>query len=57
MDHFEKFLEETCPNHVYPIKHKIRDCGMIKNLNNDVPSPEAWKSMRAARCPPPEKTR
>jgi hypothetical protein len=28
-DHFEKLLEETCPNHVYPIKHKLRDCGMI----------------------------
>jgi hypothetical protein len=21
MDHFEKVLEETCPNHTYPIKH------------------------------------
>jgi hypothetical protein len=21
MDHIEKVLEETCPNHTYPIKH------------------------------------
>jgi hypothetical protein len=32
MDCFEKLLEETYPNHAYPIKHKLRDCGMIKNF-------------------------
>jgi hypothetical protein len=32
MDHFEKLLEEICPNHAYPIKHKPRDCGMMKNF-------------------------
>jgi hypothetical protein len=32
MNHFEKLLEETSPNHAYPIKHKLRDCGMIKNF-------------------------
>jgi hypothetical protein len=32
MDHFEKLLEETCPNHAYPIKHKLRDSGMMKNF-------------------------
>jgi hypothetical protein len=21
-----------CPNHAYPIKHKLRDCGMMKNF-------------------------
>jgi hypothetical protein len=31
-DHFERLLEEACPNHVYPIKHKLRDCGMMKNF-------------------------
>jgi hypothetical protein len=31
-DHFEKLQEETCPNHAYPIKHKLRDCGMMKNF-------------------------
>jgi hypothetical protein len=31
-DHFEKLLEETSPNHAYPIKHKLRDCSMMKNF-------------------------
>jgi hypothetical protein len=32
MDHFEKLLEETYPNHAYPIKHKLRDYCMTKNF-------------------------
>jgi hypothetical protein len=32
MDHFEKLHEETCPNHAYPVKHKLRDCGIMKNF-------------------------
>jgi hypothetical protein len=31
-DHFEKLLEEACPNHAYPVKHKLRDCSMMKNV-------------------------
>jgi hypothetical protein len=31
-DHFEKHLEEACPNHAYPIKHKLRDYSMMKNF-------------------------
>jgi hypothetical protein len=31
-DHFEKLMEETCLNHTYPVKHKLRDYNMIKNL-------------------------
>jgi hypothetical protein len=30
--HFERLLEEACPNHVYPIKHKLKDCDMMKNF-------------------------
>jgi hypothetical protein len=30
--HFERLFKEACPNHVYPFKHKLRDCGMIKNF-------------------------
>jgi hypothetical protein len=30
--HFEKLLEETCPNHAYPIKHKLMDCSMMKTI-------------------------
>jgi hypothetical protein len=31
VDHFEKFLEATCPNHAYPIRHKFKECSMMKN--------------------------
>jgi hypothetical protein len=31
-DHFEKLLEETCLNYAYPVKHKLRDCDMMKNF-------------------------
>jgi hypothetical protein len=30
-DHFEK-LEATCPHHPYPIKHKLKDCTMMKKF-------------------------
>jgi hypothetical protein len=30
-DHFEKLLEATCPNHVYPVRHKLKKCSMMKN--------------------------
>jgi hypothetical protein len=30
--HFERLLEKACPNHTYPVKHKLRDCGMMKNF-------------------------
>jgi hypothetical protein len=33
-DHFEKLLRATCPNHVYPIKHKLTECTMMKNFMN-----------------------
>jgi hypothetical protein len=25
VDHFEKLLEATCPNHTYPVKHKLKE--------------------------------
>jgi hypothetical protein len=31
-DHFEKILEAACPHHPYPIKHKLRDCTMMKRF-------------------------
>jgi hypothetical protein len=31
-DHFKNLLEETCPNHDYPVKHKLRDYVMMKNF-------------------------
>jgi hypothetical protein len=30
--HFERLLEETCPNHAYLIKHKLRGYNMTKNI-------------------------
>jgi hypothetical protein len=29
-DPFKKPLEATCPNHAYPVKHKLKECTMIK---------------------------
>jgi hypothetical protein len=31
-DHFKKILEEACPHHPYPIKHKLRDCTIMKKF-------------------------
>jgi hypothetical protein len=31
-DHFEKILEAACPHHPYPVKHKLRDCTMMKKF-------------------------
>jgi hypothetical protein len=31
-DHFEKLLEEACPKHAYPVKHKLRDYSMMKSF-------------------------
>jgi hypothetical protein len=31
-NHSEKLLDETSLNHAYPIKHKLKDYGMIKNF-------------------------
>jgi hypothetical protein len=30
-NHIKKLLEATCPNHAYPIKHKLKECSMMKN--------------------------
>jgi hypothetical protein len=31
-DHFGRLLNEVCPNHAYPVKHKLKDCDMMKNF-------------------------
>jgi hypothetical protein len=31
-DHFWRLLEEACPNHVYPVNHKLKDYVMMKNF-------------------------
>jgi hypothetical protein len=30
--HFKKLLEATCPHHSYPIKHKLKDCTLMKKF-------------------------
>jgi hypothetical protein len=30
-DHFKKLLEASCPNNMYPVRHKLKECTMIKN--------------------------
>jgi hypothetical protein len=31
-DHFGKLLKETCLNHTYAVKHKLRDCSLMKSF-------------------------
>jgi hypothetical protein len=31
-NHFKTLLKDACLNHAYLIKHKLNDCGMIKNF-------------------------
>jgi hypothetical protein len=31
-DHFKRLLEESYPNHAYAIRHKLKDCGMMRNF-------------------------
>jgi hypothetical protein len=33
-DHFKWLLEEAYPNHAYPIKHKLKDYGMVRSFMN-----------------------
>jgi hypothetical protein len=30
IDYFKRLLEETCPNHTYPIRHKLKDYDMMR---------------------------
>jgi hypothetical protein len=32
MDHIKMLIEEACPNHAYPIKQKLKDCGMMRSF-------------------------
>jgi len=39
LNHFEKILEGPCPNHAFPVKHLLKDCGLMwkflsRNSNN-----------------------
>jgi hypothetical protein len=30
--YFKRLLEEACPNHAYLIRHKLKDCGMMRSF-------------------------
>jgi hypothetical protein len=30
-DSNKKLLEATCPNHTYPVRHKLKECTMMNN--------------------------
>jgi hypothetical protein len=32
IDHFKRLLKEACPNHAYPIKHKLKDRSMMESF-------------------------
>jgi hypothetical protein len=54
MDHFKRFLEEACPNHAYPIKHKLKECGMMRIFMTSESLTWVWSLMktraRMIRC-------
>jgi hypothetical protein len=31
-EHFKRLLEEACPNHVYPVRHKLKDYGVTRSF-------------------------
>ena len=31
-NHFEKMLEGPCPNHSFPVKHLLKDCGLMRKF-------------------------
>jgi hypothetical protein len=33
-DHFKSLFEEACPNHAYPVRHKLKDCGMMRRTTH-----------------------
>jgi hypothetical protein len=32
MHHFKRLLVAVCPNHAYPVKHKLKDYDMMRNF-------------------------
>ena len=31
-NHFEKMLQGPCPNHAFPVKHLLKDCGLMRRF-------------------------
>ena len=32
LNHFKKMLEGPCLNHAFPIKHLLKDCGLMRKF-------------------------
>jgi hypothetical protein len=32
MDHFKRLLKHAWPNHAYPVRHKLKDCDMMRSF-------------------------
>jgi hypothetical protein len=45
-DHFRRLVKEACPNHAYPIRHKLKDCGMMRSFTPSCPLPGVRSSMK-----------
>jgi hypothetical protein len=43
-NHFEKLLNTACPNHTFPIKHKLKECSMTKKLHGHGKPGQSQKS-------------
>jgi hypothetical protein len=46
-DHFEKLLEDICPNHAYPVKHKLMDCSIMKSFMASVACSSSTSATRS----------
>jgi hypothetical protein len=55
-DHFEKLFEVTYPYHPYPVKHKLKDCTIIKKNSRRQGIPQeaaSWKGAQEGRVQHP----
>jgi hypothetical protein len=48
-DHFERIIAAAYPHHQYPVKHKLRDCTMMRRLKSSASTPS--RSDKLARDP------
>jgi hypothetical protein len=44
-EHFEKILEASCPHHLFPVKHKLKDCTMMKRFMSSVGTPPGGEEL------------
>jgi hypothetical protein len=59
-DYFKKLLKATCPNLTYPVRHKLKECTMMKNYMTTITfangkRPEGDSSRKATAPFPEEK--